>query len=219
MVEVRCTWLLGAEMVHKLLIATRNPGKAREYREILAGLPIEITYLDVEGITLEVEEIGTSFAQNAGHKALCYADTSGMWTWADDSGLEVDALHGGPGIYSARYAGSGASDADRRRKLLNALAGVPWNRRTARFRCVVAIAGPGVGAEVFTTEGICQGVIAFGPAGSNGFGYDPVFYLPDLGVTMAQLPSEEKNRISHRGLAAREAAKLLERLLRPVQGQ
>jgi XTP/dITP diphosphohydrolase len=200
-------------MVDKLLIATRNPGKAREYREILAGLPIEITYLDVEGITLEVEENGTSFAENAGHKALCYADASGMWTWADDSGLEVDALHGEPGIRSARYAGPGASDADRRRKLLNALAGVPWERRTARFRCSVAIARPGARDKVHIVEGICTGVIAFGPLGDNGFGYDPIFYLPDHGATMAQLPSEEKNRISHRGRAARAAVRDLSEVL------
>ena len=206
-------------MVNKLLIATRNPGKAREYRQILARLPLEVTYLDVEGVPLQVEETGASFAENAGHKAVCYAEASGMWTWADDSGLEVDALDGGPGIYSARYAGPDASDADRRRKLLNALAGVPWERRTARFRCVVAIARPGAQAEVYTAEGSCDGVIAFGQAGNNGFGYDPVFYLPDSGVTMAQLPSEEKNRISHRGRAACAAEQLLEKLLRsqPVQ--
>jgi XTP/dITP diphosphohydrolase len=207
-------------MVHKLLVATRNPGKAREYQEILAecrcssgaGLPLDVTYLDMEGITLEVEETGASFAENAVQKALAYADASGMWTWADDSGLEVDALNGGPGIYSARYAGPGASDADRRRKLLNVLAGLPWKERTARFRCVVALATPH--GEARTAEGTCEGVIAFGPVGDNGFGYDPVFYLPDLGVTMAQLPSEEKNRISHRGLAARSAGHLLEEMLR-----
>jgi XTP/dITP diphosphohydrolase len=200
-------------MVHKLLIATRNPGKAREYRQILARLPLEVTYLDVEDISLEVKETGASFAENAGYKAVCYAEASGMWTWADDSGLEVDALDGGPGIYSARYAGPDASDADRRRKLLNALAGVPWERRTARFRCVVAIARPWAKAEVHTAEGICTGVIAFGPAGDNGFGYDPIFYLPDHGATMAQLPSEEKNRISHRGRAARAAERLLKGML------
>jgi XTP/dITP diphosphohydrolase len=200
------------EMVHKLLVATRNPGKAREYQEILAGLPLEVTYLDVEGITLEVEETGVSFAENAVQKALAYADASGMWTWADDSGLEVDALNGGPGIYSARYAGPDASDADRRRKLLNALAGLPWKQRTARFRCGIALAIPC--GEVRTAEGTCEGVIAFGSAGDNGFGYDPVFYLPDHGITMAQLPSDEKNRISHRGRAARAAGQLLVAMLR-----
>jgi XTP/dITP diphosphohydrolase len=208
------------KMVHKLLIATRNPGKAREYQEILAecrcssgaGLPLKATYLDVEGITLEVEESGASFAENAVQKAVAYAGASGMWTWADDSGLEVDALNGGPGIHSARYAGPEASDADRRRKLLNALAGVPWKQRTARFRCVIALAIPY--GKVRTAEGTCEGVIAFGPAGDNGFGYDPVFYLPDHGATMAQLPSEEKNRISHRGRAARAAGQLLVGMLK-----
>jgi XTP/dITP diphosphohydrolase len=203
-----------ANMLHKLLIATRNPGKAREYRELLTGLPLEVTYLDQEGITLEVEEDGASFAENAEQKARCYAEASGLWTWADDSGLEVDALHGAPGIHSARYAGHGASDADRRRKLLNALAGVPWERRTARFRCVVAIARPEAGCEVWTAEGACEGVVAFGPAGDNGFGYDPIFYLPDHGATLAQLTSEKKNRISHRGRAVVAAQRLLEEMLR-----
>jgi len=198
-------------MVHKLLIATRNPGKEREYREILGCLSLEVTYLDVEGIVLEVEETGTSFAENAIQKALAYASVSGMWTWADDSGLEVDALHGQPGILSARYAGPEATDADRRRKLLNALAGVPWDARTARFRCVVALATPQ--GDIRTAEGVCEGVIAFGPAGDNGFGYDPVFYLPDYGATMAQLPSEEKNRVSHRGRAAQAAEQLLKGML------
>lgn len=201
-------------MTNKLLIATHNPGKVREYRELLAGLSLEITYLDAEGISLEVEETGGTFAENAIQKAAAYARASDLWTWADDSGLEVDALGGGPGVHSARYAGPGASDADRRRRLLNALAGVPWNRRTARFRCVVALATPG--GEVRTADGVCEGVIAFGPAGSNGFGYDPVFYLPERGATMAQLPPEEKNRISHRGRAAQKAALLLEGLLKSL---
>jgi XTP/dITP diphosphohydrolase len=198
-------------MAHKLLIATRNPGKAREYREILSGLPLEVTYLQAEGITVEVEETGATFAENAVQKALAYAKASGLWTWADDSGLEVDALNGAPGVYSARYAGPSASDADRRRKLLNALAGVPWKERTARFRCVIALVTPQGDAR--TAEGICEGVIAFGSAGDNGFGYDPVFYLPDQGATMAQLPSDEKNRISHRGRAAQVAEELLKRML------
>jgi XTP/dITP diphosphohydrolase len=142
---------------------------------------------------------------------MAYAKASGIWTWADDSGLEVDALDGKPGIYSARYAGPDATDADRRRLLLNRLAGVPWNRRTARFRCVVALATPQ--GDVLTAEGTCEGVIAFGPAGENGFGYDPVFYVPDYEATMAQLPPEEKNRISHRGRAAQAAEKLLQEML------
>lgn len=199
-------------MAQKLLIATHNAGKAREYRELLAGLPLEVTYLDAEGITLEVAETGQTFAENAQLKAATYARATDLWTWADDSGLEVDALGGAPGIYSARYAGEGASDADRYRKLLDALAGVPWARRTARFRCAVALAIPGGAIRV--TEGACAGIVAFGPAGHNGFGYDPVFYLPDRGLTMAQLPPEVKNELSHRGRAARAMQELLAAMLR-----
>jgi len=198
-------------MLRKLLVATRNAGKAREYRELLAGLPVGVTWLDAEGIALDVEETGATFAENAILKALTYAGASGLWTWADDSGLEVDALGGAPGVLSARYAGPGASDADRYRKLLNQLAGVPWDERTARFRCTVALAGPE--GDVRTADGVCEGLIAFGPAGNNGFGYDPVFYLPELGRTMAQLEPEEKHAISHRGRAARSAALLLNEML------
>jgi XTP/dITP diphosphohydrolase len=197
----------------KLLIATRNAGKAREYRELLAALPLEVTWLDAEGIALDVEETGETFAANAVQKATTYARASGLWTWADDSGLEVDALGGAPGVYSARYAGPNASDSDRYRKLLDALAGVSWDKRAARFRCVVAMATPEGDVpphgDVRTTEGACEGVIAFGPLGNNGFGYDPIFYLPDRGVTMAQLPPEEKHAISHRGRAARAMVAVL----------
>lgn len=211
-------------MTHKLLVATHNPGKVREYRELLAGLLLEVTYLDAEGIDLEVDETGATFAENASLKAAAYARSSGLWTWADDSGLEVDALDGAPGVYSSRYAGPGASDADRYRKLLDALTGVPWDRRTARFRCTVALAIPhrGPGAleasdswvgEIRTADGVCEGVIAFGPTGDNGFGYDPVFYLPEHGLTMAQLAPEVKNQISHRGRAARAAAEILATIL------
>jgi len=198
-------------MSRKLLVATHNPGKVREYRELLADLPLEVTYLDQEGISVEVEETGLTFAENAILKATTYARLSGLWTWADDSGLEVDALGGAPGVWSSRYAGPGATDVDRYRKLLNAIAGVPWDRRTARFRCTVALATPE--GAVRTAEGVCEGVIAFGPAGEHGFGYDPVFYLPDRGLTMAQLSSAVKNQISHRGQAARAAARILSALL------
>ena len=195
----------------KLLVATRNAGKAREYRALLAELPLAVTWLDAEGIGLEIEETGASFEENAILKATTYARASGLWTWADDSGLEVDALDGAPGVLSARYAGAGATDADRCRKLLDALAGIPWDRRTARFRCTVALATPD--GKVQTTDGVCDGIIAFGPAGSHGFGYDPVFYLPGMGRTMAQLPPEEKHTISHRGHASRSAATLLREIL------
>jgi XTP/dITP diphosphohydrolase len=199
-------------MTRKLLVATHNPGKVREYQMLLADLPLDVTYLDAEGITLEVEETGHTFEENAVLKASTYARISGLWTWADDSGLEVDALGGAPGVYSSRYAGPGASDADRYRKLLDALTGVPWARRTARFRCVVALATPA--GDVQTADGVCEGIIAFGPVANNGFGYDPVFYLPNRGLTMAQLPGEAKNETSHRGRAARAAETLLDAMLR-----
>ncbi len=194
--------------MRKLLIATHNQGKVREYRELLSGLPLEVTYLDAEGITREVEETGATMEENARLKASQYAELSGLWTWADDSGLEVDALGGAPGVYSARYAGEGATDADRYRKLLDALTGVPWDSRSARFRCAVALATPE--GEMRVTEGVCEGVIAFGPAGENGFGYDPVFYMPERGATMAQLPSELKNQVSHRARASQKALLLLQ---------
>lgn len=210
-------------MTRKLLVATHNPGKVREYRELLAGLPLEVTYLDAEGVTLEVDETGATFAENAILKAAAYAQLTGLWTWADDSGLVVDALGGAPGVFSSRYAGPDASDADRYRKLLDALTGVPWDRRTARFRCTVAIAAPAgetlhaTSLPVRTTDGVCEGLIAFGPAGSNGFGYDPVFYLPEHNLTMAQLDPAVKNQISHRGRAAQAAARILEDLLAEQQ--
>ncbi len=197
--------------MQKLLVATHNQGKVREYRELLAGLPLEVTYLDAEGITFEVEETGATLAENAVLKATTYAQLSGLWTWADDSGLLVDALGGAPGVYSARYAGEGATDADRYRKLLDALTAVPWERRTARFRCTVALATPQ--GQVRTAEGACEGRIAFGPVGDNGFGYDPVFYMPDHGLTMAQLPPELKNQVSHRARASQAALGLLEGML------
>jgi XTP/dITP diphosphohydrolase len=199
----------------RLLVATHNPGKVSEYREILAALPLELTYLDSEGISLEVDETADTFAGNAVLKATTYARLSGLLTWADDSGLEVDALGGEPGVYSARYAGPGANDAGRYRKLLDALAGVAWERRTARFRCVVALATPA--GDVRTAEGVCEGIIAFGPTGDNGFGYDPVFYFVERGLTMAQLPAEVKNQISHRARAALAAAQILREMVgRPM---
>ncbi len=126
----------------RLLIATHNAGKVREYRELLASLPVEVTYLDEQGITVEAEETGATFEENAIQKATFYSRLSGLWTWADDSGLEVEALNGAPGVLSARYAGVLAGDRERYRKLLDALAGVPWDRRGARFCCAVALATP-----------------------------------------------------------------------------
>ena len=196
----------------RLLIATRNPGKLKEYEQLLAGLPVTLTYLSGEGIAHEVEETGETFADNAIHKAEEYARISGLLTLADDSGLEVDALDGEPGVHSARYAGPRATDEDRYQLLLEKMRHVPWEERGARFRCVIAVAEPEGG--VWTTEGTCEGVITLAPKGEHGFGYDPVFYLPDQEKTMAQLAPEVKNRMSHRARAAQEIRPILERILR-----
>ena len=201
----------------KLLIATNNPGKLREYEELLAGLPLELTSPAREGLSLEVAETGESFAENARLKAVAYARASGLLTLADDSGLEVDALGGRPGVHSARYAGEGADDEERYRLLLEEMRGVPWEKRTARFRCVIAIATPE--GEVRTAEGTCEGIIAFEPRGEHGFGYDPVFYLPQHGRTMAELEPRAKNRISHRARAARKAREILRELWEETIGQ
>ena len=194
----------------KLLIATHNPGKIEEYEELLAGLPLELTYPAQEGLDIEVAETGASFAENARLKAAAYARASGLVALADDSGLEVDALGGEPGIHSARYAGTGASDKERYRLLLEKLREVPWEERTARFRCVIAVATPG--GQVHTAEGTCEGIIAFAPKGEHGFGYDPVFYLQEYGKTMADLPPETKNKISHRARAVQRAREILEEM-------
>lgn len=200
------------EPLRKLLVATHNRGKVREYRQLLRHLPIHVTYLDEEGIDLDVEETGDSFAENAVLKATTYAKTSGLWTWADDSGLEVDALGGAPGVRSSRYAGPDASDEDRYRKLLSELAEVPWEERTARFRCVVAIATPD--GDIRQASGSCEGIIGTEPRGNHGFGYDPVFIVAETGCTMAELEPAVKNRISHRAVAADAAEVLLRDMLR-----
>lgn len=195
-----------------LLVATNNPGKIREYEALLADLPVEITFPGQEGLDMEVAETGDTFEENARLKAVAFAQASGLLTLADDSGLEVDALGGAPGVHSARYAGPGASDEDRYRKLLAALADVPPDRRSARFRCVVAVAQPD--GAVYTADGVCEGQIGFEPRGEHGFGYDPVFLVQGYdGLTMAELDPEVKNRISHRARAARAAQPILARLL------
>lgn len=196
----------------KLLIATRNRGKLREYEVLLAGLGLELVDLTEVGIALEVEERGATFEENAILKARACAQASGLLTLADDSGLEVDALGGEPGLRSARYDGCGGSDEDRYRLLLRNLEEVPPGERTARFRCVIAIAT--AEGEVRTAEGACEGCIAFQPRGAHGFGYDPVFFVPQYGCTMAQLPPEVKNRISHRARAAEGAREILRHLVR-----
>jgi XTP/dITP diphosphohydrolase len=193
--------------MRRLLLATTNRGKAAEYRDLLAGLDFEIVTLDEAGISVEAEENHNTFEGNARSKAEFYSALGGLLTLADDSGLEVDALGGEPGVRSSRYAGDNATDEDRVNFLLEKLRDVPGGIRGARFRCVIAIAGPG--KETVTAEGACQGSIAFGPRGQNGFGYDPVFFVPEYGKTIAELPPEEKNHISHRGRAAVKARALL----------
>jgi len=191
----------------KLLLATNNQGKAREYKSLLEGVPFELVTPAQVGIDTEVEEVGKSFEENAVLKATTLAAESGLLSLADDSGLEVEALGGEPGTLSARYAGEGASDADRVSYLLAKLEGVPEGKRQARFKCVIAIATPQ--GEVELCSGECHGIIALKPRGEGGFGYDPVFYLPEMGKTMAELSPQEKNRISHRGRAAKKASQLL----------
>jgi len=197
-------------MIPKLLLATRNPGKLREYSLLFQNAPFQLTTLDEEGIDLEVEEKGRTLQENAELKAAGYAINGRLLVVADDSGLEVDALEGGPGPLSARYAGEGASDRERIMLLLSRLQGVPWEKRLAQFKCVIAIGS--VSKVVGLCEGECPGIIGFEPRGNQGFGYDPVFYLPELGKTMAELSLDEKNRVSHRGGAARKALQVLERI-------
>lgn len=197
----------------KLLVATHNMGKLAEYEEMLADLRVEWLTLDDAGITFEAPETAETFAEIAVHKAQIYAEMSGLLTLADDSGLEVDALDGRPGVRTARYGGEGLSAVERYQLLLRNLSDVPWSRRAARFRCAIALAAPD-GQLLGEAEGVCEGVIALEPSGGGGFGYDPVFYLPDRGVTMAELPSAEKHRISHRGRALAAISPLLHQVLR-----
>ena len=199
----------------KLLIATNNPNKAQEYQEILADLPVTVTYLADEGITLDPEETGATFAENAIIKAQAFAQASGLLTLADDSGLEVDALGGEPGVYSARYGGTAKDDhAGRNRLVLGKLVAnnVLWAERTARFRCVIVLATPE--RLIGTVEGTVEGFIAYEPKGNNGFGYDPIFFVPELNQTLGEAPSAVKHRISHRGRAGRAAAALIERMMK-----
>jgi XTP/dITP diphosphohydrolase len=195
----------------KLLLASQNAGKLREMKALLKNVPIDlITPVDL-GLHLVVKEEGHTYAENAAHKALVYARHSGLVALADDSGLEVDALDGAPGLYSARYAPQrGATDADRRAYLLQQIEGSPRPWR-ARFRCTIAVATPS--GEVHYKEGTCQGEIIPKERGQGGFGYDPIFLIPEMGRTMAELTLEEKNRLSHRARAVQAAIPLLSKLI------
>ncbi len=199
-------------LTRRLLVATHNKGKVREYADILGDMGIEWLTLDEAGVANDVAETEDTFRGNAVLKATAYAQQTGLLTLADDSGLEVDALDGRPGVLSARYGGPGLSAVDRYQRLLGELRDVAAERRTARFHCVTALAAPD-GALLATADGVCEGVIALGPSGDGGFGNDPVFYLPQYGQTMAQLDAAEKNCISHRGRAAAAIAPQLHRAL------
>ena len=196
-------------MNDKLLLATNNQGKVREYRSLLENMPIKLVTMAEQGITTVVGETGESLEENAKLKATVIAAESQLLALADDTGLEVDALGGEPGRLSARYAGENASDRDRVSYLLSRLKNISWEKRSAHFRCVIAVATPG--GEVEICHGECHGIIAFEPKGEQGFGYDPIFYLPELGKTMAELPLDIKNQVSHRGQAARKVCQLLQK--------
>ena len=183
-----------------LVIATRNPGKTTEIRALLEGFPVDIRNLDDFGPIPEVEEDGETFEANAYKKASFTARVLGFPSLADDSGLVVPALNGAPGVQSARWAGADATDEDRCRKLLQAMADVPDRR--AAFECVISIAVPG--GPALTYESRCEGEIARAPSGNNGFGYDPIFFYPPLGKTFAELHRDEKSAVSHRGRALQE---------------
>ena len=192
----------------QLLVATRNPGKIGEFAQMLTGLPVELRALSEFPDIPEAEESGATFVENAALKARFYSRQAGIWTLADDSGLVVDALDGAPGVFSARYAGPGASDAQRNERLLAELRETKSRDRRARFVCVIALAGPARDEADFFT-GVCEGAIAEEPRGAGGFGYDPLFVPEGYAQTFGELSAEVKNRISHRARALQAAARFL----------
>lgn len=197
--------------MQQIILATTNPGKATEFAALLQGLPVEVQTLRDYPQIGDIVEDGQTFAENAQIKASTVARLCGKIAIADDSGLMVDALGGAPGIYSARFAGEAKDDEANIAKLLKLLEGVPPEERGAQFCCAIAIVLPD--GEQYAAEGICRGEIALAKAGDGGFGYDPIFYLPELGKTFAQLTMREKNAISHRGRANEQAVKILHSIL------
>lgn len=184
--------------MEKLIIATRNKGKIKEIREILKDIPVDLVSLDDAGLKKDIPETGKTFEENAILKAKTVGEKTKILTLAEDSGLEVDALNGKPGIYSARYIEG--TDKDRYKKVLEELKDVPKERRTARFKAIVALFYPKT-KKIDIFEGVSEGYIAEGPKGTNGFGYDPIFYNKELGKTFAEASLKEKNRVSHRAQA------------------
>ena len=193
----------------RMIFATGNENKMVEIREILGDLPLEIISMKQAGIRADIEENGTSFEENALIKAREVCRLAGEMVLADDSGLEIDYLNGEPGIYSARYMGENTSYRVKNKNLMERLEGVPNEKRTARFVCAIAAVFPD-GKEL-VVRGTVEGIIGYEERGENGFGYDPIFYLPERGLTTAELPPEEKNSISHRGNALRKMKELLEK--------
>lgn len=186
----------------RFIAATANKGKLKEIKEILAGFPFDVVSMNEAGIFMDIEETGSTFEGNAVIKAKAIWKITRGIVMADDSGLETDFLNGAPGIYSSRFAGEGASDGDRNSKLLSLLEGVPFEKRSARFVCAVAVVLPN--GQSFTVRGTCEGYIGNKPSGANGFGYDPLFYVPEYQMTIAEMDIETKNSISHRGKALRK---------------
>lgn len=187
--------------MRKLTVASKNQGKIIEIQKALTGLPFVVVPVSACGDFAEPEETGDTFTANAELKARYYAAVTNTICLADDSGLEVDALSGAPGVYSARFAGPTATDADNNAKLLQLLSGLDSAQRTARFRCVLAYYDPH--GQLLTADGTCEGIILDTPRGDGGFGYDPLFYLPEQGKTLAEMTLIEKNAVSHRGAALR----------------
>jgi XTP/dITP diphosphohydrolase len=201
--------------LRRLVIATSNAGKVREFREMLGGSTAAFEWRDLSQFpnVVPVEETGATFLENASLKASGYARQLRAWSLADDSGLEVDALGGSPGVSSARWAklhNAGEGDPDNNRLLLRQLEGVPDEKRTGRFVCVLALADPD-GRIILTARGTVEGRILCVPRGSNGFGYDPLFLIDSLGKTTAELSPEDKHRVSHRGKALRQLREMIER--------
>ena len=194
----------------KYVLATHNPGKLKEMGAILAQFGVEVVSPKDLGITVDVEETGSTFAENAMLKAKAICDAAKLPAIADDSGLCVDALNGGPGVYSARYGGEGLDDKGRYMLLLNNMRG--QTTRAAHFSCAIACAFPN--GDELTAEGRCDGTIAFAPMGEGGFGYDPVFFVPEKAKTFGQLTAEEKSAISHRGRALESFVEKLETYLK-----
>ncbi len=199
-------------MKPRIVLATRNPGKIREIQEMIKDLRVELLNLDDFQAVPEPPEEGNTFEENALSKARTVHRATGLPALADDSGIEVEALNWGPGVRSARYGGSGLTDEERSRKLLENMVSIPEDERTARFRCVMVLyPAPSGDEEALVTEGVFHGRIAREPAGDKGFGYDPVFYVPEKDKMVAQMSDKEKNSISHRYRALVEMKRLMEK--------